>query len=135
MSYEEHQPYYDNIRQLMPGLPLDNLSYVAHKMLFDKEQLALLHQTLGERSGGDWVKTIVSNYDHQQFAGFSEFEIYGNFVKDKVRRPWLQKRLPYKKLADYETLCKRWSGSRWSLTFPDYMRQNQQMLKEEGDSL
>ncbi len=26
-------------------------------------------------------------------------------------------------------------SSGWSLTFPDYMRQNQQMLKEEGNSL
>lgn len=135
MSYEEHQPYYDNIRQLMPGLAMDGLSYVDHKMLFDKEQLALLHRALGERSGADWVKTIIDSYDRRQFAGFSEFELYGNFVRQKVRRPWLQKRLPYSKLADYETLRQRWSGSRWSLTFPDYMRQNQQMLKEEGKNL
>lgn len=123
MSYEEHQPYYDNIRMLMPGMPLDRLSYVDHKMLFDKDQLALLHQTLGERSHGDWVKTIIDSYDHRQFAGFSEFELYGNFVKEKVRRPWLQKRLPYSRIADYETLQRRWSGSRWSLTFPDYINE------------
>ena len=36
MSYEEHQPYYDNIHRLMPNLPLASLSYVDHKMLFDK---------------------------------------------------------------------------------------------------
>lgn len=124
MSYEEHQPYYDNIRQLMPDLPLDNLSFVDHKMLFDKEQLAQLHDTLSQRSGLSWTDTIIKSYNRHCHAGFSEFELYGNYVKEKVQRPWLQKRLPYQKMADYETLCKRWRSSRWSLTFPDYMRQN-----------
>ena len=118
MSYEEHQPYYDNIHRLLPDLALDSLSYVDHKMLFDKVQLEALHKTLG---GDEWVKTILESYDRQSHAGFSEFELYGNFVQEKERRPWLQKRLSYKKLADYETLRKKWSKSRWSLTFPEYM--------------
>lgn len=121
MSYEEHLPYYENIHRLLPDISLDSLSYVDHKMLFDKEQLALLHQTLSKRSGKSWVDTIIDSYDRTNFAGFSEFETYGNFVQDKVRRPWLQKRLSYKKLTDYETLRKKWSKSRWSLTFPEYM--------------
>lgn len=124
MSYEKHQPYYDNIHRLIPHLALDTLSYVDHKMLFDKEQLASLHEALG---GEDkWVKTICDSYDRRNKAAFSEFELYGNFVKDKVRRPWLQKRLPYKKLSDYVSLQQRYSRHRWSLTFPDYMRQNRQ---------
>ena len=120
MSYEEHQPYYDHIRQLMPDLSLAPLSYVDHKMLFDKEQLEVLHHQL-TREGLSWTDTILKTYDRQQPSAFSEFELYGNFVKDKVLRPWLQKRLSYKKLADYETLCRQWSRSRWSLTFPDYI--------------
>lgn len=125
MSYEEHRPYYENIRRLLPGLPLDRLSFVDHKMLFDKAQLAQLHDALCRQSGRPWIETVISSYDRSQFAGFSEFELYGNFVSQKVQRPWLQKRLPYQCLADYETLCRKYSGSRWSLTFPDYMRQNQ----------
>ena len=124
MSYEEHQPYYDNIRRLMPELELDSLSYVDHKMLFDKEQLAVLHERLERQSGCSWTDAIVRSCDRHCHAGFSEFELYGNFVTAKVRRPWLQKRLPYKSLADYATLRRKWSASRWSLTFPDYMRQN-----------
>lgn len=121
MSYEQHQPYYDNIRRLLPSMELATLSYVDHKMLFDKEQLERLHQQLSQPSGHSWTETILESYDRQQEAGFSEFELYGNFVQDKVLRPWLQKRLPYKRMADYETLQRRWSGSRWSLTFPDYI--------------
>lgn len=126
MSYEEHQPYYDNIGRLMPGLKLDTLSYVDHKMLFDKMQLVQLHNALSQRSGKPWVDTIIDSYDRHCEAGFSEFELYGNFVTEKVRRPWLQKRLPYSRLADYDTLRRQYSGSRWSLTFPDYMKQNKQ---------
>ena len=125
MSYEEHQPYYTNIHRLLPDLQLAPLSYVDHKMLFDKEQLKALHEALSQQSGRPWIETILDSYDRHCHAGFSEFELYGNFVTEKVLRPWLQKRLPYKKLADYETLQRKWRSSRWSLTFPDYMRQNQ----------
>lgn len=118
MSYEEHSPYYENIHRLLPGLPLSTLSYVDHKMLFDKEQLERLHQALG---GREWIKTIQDSYDRTCHAGFSEFELYGNFVQEKVLRPWLQKRLPYNKMADFASLQRRWSASRWSLTFPDYI--------------
>jgi hypothetical protein len=125
MSYEEHQPYYDNIHQLLPELELHQLSYVDHKMLFDKEQIESLHEAISQRSGLPWIQTILNSYDRSCHAGFSEFELYGNFVKEKECRPWLQKRLSYKHLADYDTLVRKWKGSRWSLTFPDYMRQNQ----------
>ena len=124
MSYEEHQPYYDNIHRLLPNLVLDKLSYVDHKMLFDKQQVERLHQALTQGTGLSWTDVVLKSYDRSSFAGFSEFELYGNFVVDKVQRPWLQKRLPYKKMADYDTLQRQWSRSRWSLTFPDYMRQN-----------
>ena len=120
MSYEEHLPYYENIRRLLPGLPLDRLSYVDHKMLFDKTLLQTLHEQL-ERTGQPWTETILQSYDRRCHAGFSEFELYGNFVEKKVQRPWLQKRLSYQKLKDYESLRKAWSRHRWSLTFPDYM--------------
>ena len=120
MSYEEHLPYYENIHRLLPGLALDKLSYVDHKMLFDKVQLKSLHELL-ERSGHPWTEAILQSYDRSCHAGFSEFELYGNFVKRKVQRPWLQKRLSYQKLKDYETLRKIWGRSRWSVTFPDYM--------------
>lgn len=120
MSYEEHLPYYENIHRLLPGLALDKLSYVDHKMLFDKVQLKSLHELL-ERSGHPWTEAILQSYDRSCHAGFSEFELYGNFVKRKVQRPWHQKRLSYHRLRDYETLRKIWGKSRWSVTFPDYM--------------
>jgi hypothetical protein len=93
-------------------------------MLFDKAQLQQLHQALTQSADSTWIDTILRHYDRTSFAGFSEFELYGNFVQHKERRPWLQKRLSYSHIADYATLQRKWSRSRWSLTFPEYMRQN-----------
>ena len=123
MTYEYHQPIIDHLHRLLPDLKLDNLSYVDHKMLFDKEQLKKLHEAISHYSGKPWLETDIESYDRTLStpSAFSEFEIYGNFVQDKVQRPWLQKRLPYSKIADYETLQRKWSRSRWSLTFPDYI--------------
>ena len=114
------------IHRILPELEILNLSYVDHKMLFDKEQVAQLQESISRNCGVDnWQKAIVDNLDLSTISGFSEFETYGNFVQKKVLRPWLQKRLPYSKMKDYDTLQRKYSGSRWSLTFPDYMRQNQ----------
>lgn len=126
LSYEEHQPYYDNINRLLPDVKIGNLSYVDHKMLFDKLKLEELHRAISDSNEGKpWQQAILDSIDRNDHAGFSEFETYGNFVQDKVLRPWLQKRLPYRKIADYETLCRKYvRWFRWTLTFPDYMRQN-----------
>ena len=126
LSYEDHQPYYDIIRRIMPNLEIANLSYVDHKMLFDKEQLHELHETLSRNHGGKpWQQVITDNLDYNEQSGFSEFETYGNFVQRKVLRPWQQKRLPYRKIADYDTLRSKYAKwFRWTLTFPDYMREN-----------
>lgn len=129
MSYEEHLPYYRNIQRLLPGTKLASLSYVDHKMLFNKPLLSQLHKALEANTaieGSTWYEKIINSYDRMEFAGFSEFETYGNFVQDKILRPWLQKRLPYKRLANYETLRKKYQRRRWSLTFPNYMKENKQ---------
>lgn len=122
MSYEYNESYYYTIHRLLPSMTLADYSYVDHKMLFDKEQLEALHTALSQRSGKSWTDTIIDDYDRRNPVGFSEFELYGNFVKEKVLRPWLQKRLPYRRIADYKTLVRRWARwNRWTLTFPDYM--------------
>lgn len=126
MSYENHKPYYDIIHRILPGLDIASLSYVDHKMLFDKEVLHRLQQAISDNNGGkEWKQVILENLDHYENSGFSEFETYGNFVTNKVTRPWLHKRLSYKRISEYQVLrskYERWY--RWSLTFPDYMREN-----------
>lgn len=125
LSYEENSYYYDMIHRILPELNILNLSYVSHKMLFDKKQVLLLQETISKNCGGTpWQQAIIENLDLRTISGFSEFETYGNFVQEKILRPWMQKRLSYKKIKDYDTLRKKYGGSRWSLTFPDYMQYN-----------
>ena len=123
-SYEKHDAYYRNIHRIFPDMKFSKLSYVAHKMLFSKEKLAGLHTELERLTGKSWVRAIRDNYDEHSFADFSEFELYGNWFpeEEKVCRPWLQKMLRHSGMADYETLCKRWRGSRMSVTFPAYRK-------------
>ena len=122
MSYENHQPYYDEINRLLHGVQLDNLSYVAHKMLFDKKELKRLHDTISaNHDGKPWQQVILDTIDRNEISCFSEFETYGNFMQNKIQRPWLQKRLRYAKKSDYESLRKKYKSGRWSLTFPNYI--------------
>lgn len=122
MSYESHQPYYDEIHRLLPDVQLSSLSYVAHKMLFDREEVKKLHSAISaNHDGKPWQQAILDTIDRNQISCFSEFETYGNFIQKKVLRPWLQKCLRYAKKADYESLCKKYKGGRWSLTFPNYI--------------
>ena len=123
-SYEKHDAYYRNIHRIFPDMKFSKLSYVAHKMLFSKEKLAGLHTELERLTGKSWVRAIRDNYDEHSFADFSEFELYGNWFpeEEKVCRPWLQKMLRHSGMADYETLCKCWRGSRMSVTFPAYRK-------------
>ena len=121
MSYEKHQPYYDIIRRLFPDMRLASLSYVSHKMLFDKVALGELKSAISRAGGGKpWQSVIMDNIDRSTISGFLEFETYGNFLSSQVRRPWLQKKLKYKNLKDFDTLRNKYAKCRWSLTFPDY---------------
>lgn len=121
MSYEEHLPYYEMIHRLFPAMGLASLSYVSHKMLFDKQQVEVLKNMISKAGGGKpWQDVIMNNIDRSTLSGFSEFETYGNFMSNKVKRPWLQKLLRYSKLDDFETLCDKYGKTRWSLTFPEY---------------
>lgn len=121
MSYEEHLPYYEMNHRLFPSMELASLFYVSHKMLFDKQQVEVLKNMISKAGGGKpWQDVIMNNIDRSTLSGFSEFETYGNFMSNQVKRPWLQKLLRYSKLDDFETLCDKYGKTRWSLTFPEY---------------
>lgn len=120
MSEECHIPYYDNIKKMLGVTHFSMLSYVAHKMIFNKKMLAMLHGDIEQRHGCDWISAIIENYDKNEKSGFSEFEMYGNYVSDKILRPWKQKELKYEMIADYETLRNKY-GNYNSVTFPAYL--------------
>lgn len=121
MSSELHTPYYKNIRLLTGWKNLNVFSFVAHKMVFNKHLIADLHNLLERNSGKDWISTIIDSYDRTQGAGFSEFELYGNFVKDKHIRHWKQLTLKYASLKSYKELVENYSNKYNSVTFPAFL--------------
>ncbi len=125
-SKEYYYPYYDNIYRLMGQFPHAHLSYIAHKMVFDKETLLNLRTRIEQRSAGvPWDKAIVESLNRYYDSSFSEFETYGHFVapEKKVLLPWKQKELvKTQELPTYEELHKAYGEQFRSVTFPDYLK-------------
>lgn len=122
MSAEYHEPYYENIKKISSVKELSYLSYVAHKMIFNKSLLFELHSDIEKNTNKNWIDAIIDSYDCKEGAGFSEFELYGNFVNHKRFRPWNQKALTYKSLDSYPSLRAKYNDKFNSITFSDYDR-------------
>jgi hypothetical protein len=121
MSSELHQPYYDNLKKLMGDIKLSKFSYVSHKMIFNKKEIENLQDCISKYHNCDWIQAIINNYNKKQLSGFSEFELYGNFVKNKIITPWREQALRYSEISDYKTLVKRYGKRYRSITFPEYL--------------
>lgn len=124
-SSELHVPYYRNIHQLMKGQVSTSsmLSYVSHKMIFDKELLQGLRDKISKLHQKDWDKAIIDNLDLNEDAGFSEFELYGNYVQNNLKRqrPWRQALLNYNQLLSYQQLKETYGAHYSSATFPKWL--------------
>lgn len=123
MSSEMHIPYYNMIKSISSVRSFSLLSYVSHKMLFNKMQLKSLHSEIEKRTGRIWYQGIVELYDRNEESGFSEFELYGNYVKIKHIRPWKQQMLKYEELKKYDMLVDSFCSKYNCLTFPEYANQ------------
>lgn len=122
MSDEYHGAYYNNIRRLTGHRYFSLLSYVGHKMLFSKNELARLRKRIENHNGKTWTEAIIGAYDRMETSGFSEFELYGDFLQKKKKLPWRQQRLSYWQLADYQTLADTYGPRYLSITFPCYLK-------------
>ncbi len=124
-SKEYHRPYYEGMRRLMGLEPDSALSYVAHKMVFDRELLASLRSRIESCNPGmKWDEAIVASIDRHELSGFSEFELYGNYVPAgrKYRLPFRNHHLPASAMADYRELVRRYVRRCRAVTFPDYLK-------------
>lgn len=125
MSDECNTAYYKNIRRLTKHHYGSLLSYVDHKMLFSKQELARLRAMITQKNGGkEWKSAILDAYDRGETSGFSEFELYGDFIRRKIKQPWRHLKLGYGSLADYEELAARYAGKYHCITFPCYLKQS-----------
>lgn len=123
MSDECNTAYYHNILRLTGIRYLSLFSYVDHKMLFSKQQLSYLRaQIESANPGKDWRQAILDSYDRTETSGFSEFELYGSYVRRKTLRPWRHLKLCYSALKDYSSLQRQYAPKYHSVTFPCYLK-------------
>jgi Family of unknown function (DUF6492) len=122
VSEERYDPYYAQIRRVLPGLAISPFSFVCHQMMFQAEVLKSLRAELS-RQGSPWFLTIMDSLDRSQFSCFSEYELYGNFIvnrfpdrallehflnvsysSSRIRTlPYIKMRHPFAKSASFHT--------------------------------
>jgi hypothetical protein len=119
-----HLQYYKTIKALTGKTQYSILSYISHKMIFDKVLLNQLKKSLEAYNGVPWDQAIISSIDDSDYSPFSEYELYGLYVPSdqKVHRTWKQKGLKYEDIDTFRHLSENKAYSRyWSLTFPSYV--------------
>lgn len=129
-SREYNAPYYACLRRLLGIDSPDTLSYVAHKMIFDRQSLEQMKREIESRNpqlGSRWDEIIIRALDLTTQSSFSEYETYGHYITadSKILLPWRQKTLRKEAngtMADYDTLHRRYARRYRSVTFPDYMK-------------
>ena len=79
VSDERYQPYYQAVHRLLPDIPIFPYSFVSHHMVFTKSCLRGLKTCLEQR-GRKWFQAILDAIDPEEMSGFSEYELYGNYM-------------------------------------------------------
>jgi len=122
---EFHFAYYMANKRLINCSKVPLLSYVAHKMIFNKVILADLKQNIENVSNTTWIDAIIASLDKHDLSSFSEFELYASFVEKKrtISKLWFQRAEVRKGAIDFFQLCN--SNRKFlSITFPEYLHIN-----------
>ena len=120
-------PYYQSMHRILGYRLIAPMSYVAHKMVFNREILAAFqnHIEVHLKNKVSWDKVILENIDLEYTSSFSEFECYGHFVpkRYKITQPWRQIAFKdWETLPTYEELKEGFGDRYLSVTFPEYLR-------------
>lgn len=122
-SKEFHIEYYLNMRKLLKLNTFSLLSYVAHKMVFNKEILGKMKKEIELKQEKPWDIAICKNLNTQDSSPFSEFELYGNYLssKNKLKALWGNKNLSDDEIQDYILLKNKYKSKYKAITFPGYI--------------
>lgn len=82
VSEEHHRPYSTTYEKLFGYPPQSLLSFVCHYMIFNKQILMLLREAIQKRIEKPWARAIVESIDRNEASSFSEYETYGNFLRE-----------------------------------------------------
>ena len=99
MKTEHHEPYFHIIERLLGITSINNRSYIAEHMMFNKTIMIELINCIqsNSRLGGNiWFEKIIYALDPESISpmGFSEFETYGNYCLNYYPNTYIERTLP-----------------------------------------
>lgn len=83
ISDEFHKPYFDVYTKLTGELPSTLLSSVSHSLLVNRKHLKELKKHIADLHLMEWWQAIIAKTDKLNSSGFSEYELYGQWVLNK----------------------------------------------------
>ncbi len=98
--------YHGTTQRLLGPVPRHSRSFIAHCMLMQRPVLAALQQEIERRHAKPWQLAILDCIDRSQDEGFSEYELYGNWLmssapKTCVTRYWYNRKVNMASPADF----------------------------------
>ena len=82
MAEEHNEPYFTEIRRLLPDLKLCSFSFISHQMVFHAKVLKKLKSEIAT-NGAAWFTTILNTIERTVLSPFSEYELYGNYIANR----------------------------------------------------
>ncbi len=76
---EYHASYFDCYERILTEKTTSPFSFICHHMLFERSKLKQLKTRIEAVHQKKWYQAIVDSIDKNTWAGFSEYETYGNF--------------------------------------------------------
>jgi hypothetical protein len=81
---EKYPPYFTIMERLVPGLgrQIEDKSGICHHMVFSRWAVAEIRERIcaGQGQGHNAWKVIMAAVDKQELSGFSEYELYFNYM-------------------------------------------------------
>ena len=98
--------YQKMFHRLLKKKPSCKFSFLSHHMLFQKDKLKKMKKKIEKIHSKPWYDAIISLTDKKEFAGFSEYETYGNFIlshypQECVLLHSLQRSYSHNRLQDF----------------------------------
>jgi hypothetical protein len=119
---ESYARAYYNIFKRKMDCPV---SFVAHHMVFNKKWLRELKNEISKIYDMEWYKVILNSTIKNAELGFSEFEIYGNYVyknyNDKILfRFWFNRSVFRRYLSEIDSLKRKYENRKLTLSFHSF---------------
>jgi len=97
MKYEHNQPYFDTIEKLLHITKINEHSYIAEHMMFNKRIMQEIITEINKNKkikGETWFDKILYATDPNEESSFSEFETYGNYCFSNYPNLYNERQLP-----------------------------------------